>query len=227
MSSQASWQTGAFGQGGADWSEDFPDRHSVEGLLRRLVKQVEDTERRQRCPNDLRGRLISSRSRPTPRASGASDDSASLDRLHDQWAGSRDAQREAVNSAGVQALAEPCWAASTVAQAARWQSTAPFTSPFAANRSRLQVPVRVPRLPPIGQGQVHCLRSHEPSACFRRSALPDADRDLGKRLVGMAERLEHSVDAAWRRRLDDLTARVDATSGRSPMRSPPCPTCVA
>ena len=46
MSSQASWQTGASGQGGADWSEDFPDQQSVEGLLRRLVQQVEDTERR-------------------------------------------------------------------------------------------------------------------------------------------------------------------------------------
>jgi hypothetical protein len=43
MSSQASWQTGASGQGGADWSEDFPDQQSVEGLLRRLVQQVEET----------------------------------------------------------------------------------------------------------------------------------------------------------------------------------------
>ena len=41
--------------------------------------------------------------------------------------------------------------------------------------------------------------------------LPDADRDLSKRLVEMAERLEHSVDEAMApKALDDLTRRIEA-----------------
>jgi localization factor PodJL len=41
--------------------------------------------------------------------------------------------------------------------------------------------------------------------------LPDADHDLSKRLVEMAERLEHSVDSAMApKTLDGLTARVEA-----------------
>jgi localization factor PodJL len=44
--------------------------------------------------------------------------------------------------------------------------------------------------------------------------LPDADHDLSKRLVEMAERLEHSVDTAMApKTLDSLTARVE-TMGR-------------
>src|SRR5262245_6190838 len=89
MSSQASWQTGASSGGGADGGEEFPDQQSVEGLLRRLVQQVEETERRYgEALNDLQGRLDQlSLTTDAARVSAASDDSATLNRLHDQVSG--------------------------------------------------------------------------------------------------------------------------------------------
>ncbi|MEZ0278294.1 MAG: hypothetical protein ACAH04_03715, partial [Methylibium sp.] len=186
MSSQASWQTGASGQGGADWSEDFPDQQSVEGLLRRLVQQVEDTERRYgEALNDLQGRLDQlALTTGAARASVASNDSATLDRLHDQVSGlARRFEREAATSLddferlGQAVLGGLDRGASGLAFGG---STAPFT--FAPHE---------PTFPPL--------------------PLPDADHDLSKRLVAMAERLEHSVDSAMApKTLHDLTARVEA-----------------
>ena len=186
MSSQASWQTGASGQGGADWSEDFPDQQSVEGLLRRLVQQVEDTERRYgEALNDLQGRLDQlALTTGAARASVASNDSATLDRLHDQVSGlARRFEREAATSLddferlGQAVLGGLDRGASGLAFGS---STAPFT--FAPHE---------PTFPPL--------------------PLPDADHDLSKRLVEMAERLEHSVDSAMApKTLHDLTARVEA-----------------
>jgi localization factor PodJL len=186
MSSQASWQTGASGQGGADWSEDFPDEQSVEGLLRRLVQQVEDTERRYgEALNDLQGRLDHlALTTGAARASVASNDSATLDRLHDQVSGlARRFEREAATSLddferlGQAVLGGLDRGASGLAFGS---STAPFT--FAP---------------------------HEPT--FPPPPLPDADHDLSKRLVEMAERLEQSVDEAMApKTLHDLTARVEA-----------------
>src|SRR4029453_8682702 len=101
MSSQASWQTGASSERGADWGEEFPDQQSVEGLLRRLVQQVEETERRYgEALNDLQGRVGQlGVATGAPRVSGASDDSATLNRLHDQVSGlARRFEREAATS---------------------------------------------------------------------------------------------------------------------------------
>ena len=190
MSSQASWQTGASGQGGADWSEDFPDQQSVEGLLRRLVQQVEDTERRYgEALNDLQGRLDQlALTTGAARASVASDDSATLDRLHDQVSGlARRFEREAATSLddferlGQAVLGGIDRGASGLAFGS---STAPSLSPF----TFAPYEPRFPLLP-----------------------LSDADHDLSKRLVEMAERLEHSVDSAMApKTLQDLTARVEA-----------------
>src|SRR5262245_64429262 len=138
MSSQASWQTGASGQGGADWGEEFPDQQSVEGLLRRLVQQVEETERRYReALNDLQGRLDQlALTIGAARASGASDDSATLNRLHDQVSGlARRFEREAATSLddferlGRAVLGGLDRGARGLAFES---STAPFPSPFAA-----------------------------------------------------------------------------------------------
>jgi localization factor PodJL len=187
MSSQASWQTGASGQGGADWSEDFPDQQSVEGLLRRLVQQVEETERRYgEALNDLQGRLDQlALTTGAARASVTSNDSATLDRLHDQVSGlARRFEREAATSLddferlGQAVLGGLDRGGSGLAFGS---STAPFT--FAPDE---------PTFPPF-------------------SPLPDADQDLSKRLVEMAEWLEHSVDSAMApKTLNDLTARVEA-----------------
>lgn len=199
MSSQASWQTGASSGGGADWGEEFPDQRSVEGLLRRLVQQVEETERRYGdALNDLQGRLDQlALTTGAARVSGASDDSATLNRLHDQVSGlARRFEREAATSLddferlGRAVLGGLDRGAGGLAVES---STAP--SPFAAEPFTL---------------------ANSPfafaSSDFRPfPPLPDADHDLSRRLVEMAERLEHSVDSAMApKTLDGLTARVEA-----------------
>jgi localization factor PodJL len=188
MSSQASWQTGASGQGGADWSEDFPDQQSVEGLLRRLVQQVEETERRYgEALNDLQGRLDQlALTTGVARASVASNESATLDRLHDQVSGlARRFEREA---------ATPLDDFERLGQAVLGGLDR-GASRLAFGRSAAPSPVT--------------FAPHEPP--FPLPPLPDADHDLSKRLVEMAERLEHSVDSAMApKTLNDLTARVEA-----------------
>src|SRR5262245_36903976 len=175
MSSQASWQTGASGRGGADWSEEFPDQQSVEGLLRRLVQQVEDTERRYgEALNDLQRRLDQlALTTGAARASVASNDSATLDRLHDQVSGlARRFEREAATS--------------------------------------------LDDFERLGQAVLGGLDCGASGLAFGNSTfplppLPDADHDLTRRLVEMAERLEQSVDSAMApKTLNDLTARVEA-----------------
>src|SRR5262245_8227679 len=197
MSSQASWQTGTPGPGGADWDDEFPDQQSVEGLLRRLVQQVEETERRYSdALNDLQGRLDQlSLKTGAARASGASDDSATLDRLHDQVSGlARRFEREAATSLddferlGRAVLGGLDRGASRLAfESSTAPLPAPASSPYAFDP--YEPSSAIPPFPP----------------------LPDADRDLSQRLVEMAERLEHSVDSAMApKTLDVLTARVEA-----------------
>src|SRR5262245_21748745 len=201
MSSQASWQTGASGQGGADWGEEFPDQQSVEGLLRRLVQQVEETERRYReALNDLQGRLDQlALTTGAARVSAASDDSATLNRLHDQVSGlARRFEREAATSLddferlGRAVLGGLDRGARDLAFES---SAAPFPSPFTAE------PLALPSSPfPFANSDFPPF-----------PPLPDADHDLSKRLVEMAERLEHSVDSAMASKtLDGLTARIEA-----------------
>src|SRR5262245_3575916 len=205
MSSQASWQTGTPGPGGADWDDEFPDQQSVEGLLRRLVQQVEETERRYSdALNDLQGRLDQlSLKTGAARASGASDDSATLDRLHDQVSGlARRFEREAATSLddferlGRAVLGGLDRGASRLAFES---STAPLPFPLAAE-------------PLTPASSPYAFDPYEPSSAVPPfPPLPDADRDLSQRLVEMAERLEHSVDSAMApKTLDVLTARVEA-----------------
>ena len=190
MSSQASWQTGASGRGGADWSEDFPDQQSVEGLLRRLVQQVEETERRYAdALLDLQVRLDQlALKTDAARASVASDDSATLDRLHDQVSGlARRFEREAATSLDdFERLGQ-----AVLGGIDRGASGLAFGSSTAPSLSLFTFAPHEPTFPPL--------------------PLPDADHDLSKRLVAMAERLEHSVDSAMApKTLQDLTARVEA-----------------
>jgi localization factor PodJL len=185
MSSQASWQTGASDRSGADWSEEFPDRQSVEGLLRRLVRQVEETERRYgEALSDLQGRLDQlALTTGAARVSAASDDSATLDRLHDQVSGlARRFEREAATSLDD---------FERLGQAVLGGLDRSTSGLFYANSIAPSAFV--------------------PQPSFPLPPLPDADHDLSKRLVEMAERLEQSVDSAMApKTVNDLTARVEA-----------------
>jgi localization factor PodJL len=205
MSSQENWQTGASRQGGAGCGEDVPDRQSVESLLRRLVHQVEETERRYgEALDDLQRRLDHlAHKTDAARMSGAPGDAATLDRLHDQVSGlARRFEHEAATSLDdFERLGRAVMGGleRDAGGFASGPSPEPFASPFAdepamASSSLFTFPVpdRGPVFPPF-------------------PPLPDTDGDLSKRLVEMAHRLEDSVDAAMApKALDDLNARVDA-----------------
>jgi localization factor PodJL len=192
MSSQESWQTGASRHGGAGCGEDFPDQQSVESLLQRLVHQVEETERRYcEALDDLQRRLDHlAHKTDAARTSGASGDAATLDRLHDQVSGlARRFEHEAATSL------DDFERLGRAVMGGLERDASPFAAePVMAASS----PFTVPAL--------------EPNPVFRPfPPLPDTDRDLSKRLVEMAHRLEDSVDAAMApKALDDLNARVDA-----------------
>jgi hypothetical protein len=183
MSSQASWQTG-----GAGWGEGFPDEQSVEGLLRRLLVQVEETERRYSdALDELQGRLDQLALKTDAARSGATGGGQALDRLHDQVSGlARRFEREASSSLDDFERLGRAVMGGLDRDASGFSfdpSAPPYTSP-----------------------------TPEPNSVFSSfPPLPEADRDLSKRLIEMAHRLEHSVDAAMTpRSLDDLPARIDA-----------------
>jgi hypothetical protein len=202
MASQASWQTGA-----PDRDEDVPDRQSLESLLRRLMQQVEETERRYgEALDELQGRLDRLAHKTDAARSTGPGDAATLDRLHDQVSGlARRFEREASTSLDdFERLGRAVMVGLDrgASGSASHPSATPFTSPFAAEPAftlpspfvpePFNAAAPGPRFPPF-------------------PPLPDADRDLGKRLVDMAHRLEHSVDAAMApKALDDLNLRIDA-----------------
>jgi localization factor PodJL len=183
MSSQASWQTG-----GAGWGEGFPDEQSVESLLRRLLVQVEETERRYSdALDELQGRLDQLALKTDAVRSGATGGGPALDRLHDQVSGlARRFEREASSSLDDFERLGRAVMGGLDRDASGFSfdpSAPPFTSPTP------ELSAVFPSFPP----------------------LPEADSDLSQRLIEMAHRLEHSVDAAMTpRSLDDLHARIDA-----------------
>ncbi len=218
MSSQASWQTG-----GAGWGEAADDPQSLENLLRRLMQQVEETERRYgEALDELQGRLDRlAHKTDAARSTGAPGDAATLDRLHDQVSGlARHFEREASTSLddferlGKAVMGGLDRGASGFAFG---PSPTPFLSPFAAEPFKpAATPFNFPSPfapePLNPAGALFTFPAPEPTPFFPPfPSLPDADRDLGKRLVEMAHRLEDSVDAAMApKALDGLNARIDA-----------------
>ncbi len=197
MSSLESWQTGASRHGDAGRGEDLPEQQSVESLLRRLVQQVEDTERRySEALDDLQRRLDQlALKTDAARTSGTQGDAATLDRLHDQVSGlAQRFEREAATSLDdFERLGRAVMGG--LDRGASGLASGP--SPFAA-APPASAPFTIP--------------APEASPAFLPfPPLTDADRDLSKRLVEMAHRLEDSVDAAMApKALDELHARVDA-----------------
>jgi hypothetical protein len=203
MSSQEKWQTGASRHGGAGWGEDVPDQQSVENLLRRLVHQVEETERRySEALDDLQRRLDHlALKTDAARTSGTPGDAATLDRLHDQVSGlARRFEREAGTSLDDFERLGRAVMGGLERDAGRFVSgpSATLFPPSFATEPPASAPFSFP--------------ASEPTPVFPPfPPLPDTDRDLSKRLVEMAHRLEHSVDAAMApKALGDLNTRVDA-----------------
>jgi localization factor PodJL len=224
MASHASWQTGGAGRvGAAGWGEAFPDQQAIENRLRRLMQQVEESERRYcEALDELQARLNQlAHGSDNPRNSGAGGDAATLDRLQDRVSGlARRFEHEASTSLddferlGRAVMGgldrEPSGFASG-------PSATPFPSPFVAERP---TPASTPFTSPSPFAP-EPLNIASPSFTFSAPGpgpsfppfppLPDVDRDLSKRLVEMAHRLENSVEEAMTpKAIDILNARIDA-----------------
>ena len=201
MASQASWYSGALGrQGEASADKGLADQHAIEDLLRRLVHRVETSERHySEALDDLHARLgrLSQQTDPA-RAAG---DAVTFERLHDQLSSlARRLEREASTPLDdFERLGRALAGGLDQGASGSVPRPAPFPSPFEPGPARAasapfnfsfpEAGYAIPPLPPL---------------------LPDADRDLDKRLVEAAHRLERSVGAAMTPQLlDALNARLD------------------
>src|SRR5512143_296879 len=86
MASEATWQAGGAHRTGEASADGPMDQRTVESLLRLLVERVEESERRySEALDELHARLDQlSQTTDAARATGAPEDSATLDRLHEQ-----------------------------------------------------------------------------------------------------------------------------------------------
>ena len=214
MVSEASWQTGGLSGRGATPSAEGPmDQQSVETLLRRLVQRVEESERRySEALLDLHARLDQlSQTTGAAQASGAFEDAETFDRLHNQVSSlARRLEQEASTSLDDferlgRALSGELEAATALA------GTSPakpdLLSELAASSFRPSEPVA--HTPPFSYAPL----ATDYQASPQTSAFPTEDRDLDKRLVEMAHRLEHSISSALpATALEALSARLDEIS---------------
>jgi localization factor PodJL len=205
MVSEPSWQMGGLGSHGSSLTGERPmDQQSVESLLRRVVERVEASERRySEALDELHARLDRlSQTTDAVRLTGAPEDAETFDRLHDQVSSlARRLEREAstplddFERLGRALSGELDYAAGMMAKP-------DLLSELAA--SSIQ-----PSEPPFRQSAPYNFRT-DYAAPPQAAALPGEDRDLDKRLVDMAHRLEHSISTAMpAQALEALSARLD------------------
>ena len=196
MVSEPSWQMGGPGGRGAPSSSTGPmDQQSVESLLRRLVDRVEANERRySEALDELHARIDRlSQATEAVRATSSAEDAETFDRLHDQVSSlARRLERESskplddFERLGRALSGELDYAAGMMAKP-------DLLSELASSPLRPSEP-----------------RYDSPRSGTEYSAPPLDDRDLDKRLVEMAHRLEHSIGTAMpAQALEALKARLD------------------
>jgi hypothetical protein len=223
MAPEVRWQ--ASSAAGSSGSETLaPDRESVESLLRKLIKRIEESERRyEEALDELHARLGQvSYSASVNEALGTPEETETLERLRRQLSDlarrleqpqpKKQAERlprldKALDevravSTGL-ALAEPDWFASLSASLAAAEGRAepePVSAPL---------PEREPRYT---------------SPSFTPSPTIDEDADFDRRLIEMAQRLERSIGEALpssaieklNARMDEISARFEAALAQEP-----------
>jgi localization factor PodJL len=214
MVSEASWQTGGLSGRGATPSAEGPmDQQSLETLLRRLVQRVEESERRySEALLDLHARLDQlSQTTGAAQASGAFEDADTFDRLHNQVSSlARRLEQEASTPLDDferlgRALSGELEAAAALAGTS--PSKPDLLSELAASSFRPSEPVA--HTSPFSYAPL----ATDYQASPQTSAFPAEDRDLDKRLIEMAHRLEHSISTALpATALEALSARLDEIS---------------
>ena len=223
MAPEVRWQaSSAAGSGGSETRA--PDRESVESLLRKLIKRIEESERRyEEALDELHARLGQvSYSASVNEALGTPEETETLERLRRQLSDlarrleqpqpKKEAERlprldKALDevravSTGL-ALAEPDWFASLSASLAAAEGRAepePAPAPLPASEPRYTSP------------------SFEPSPSI------DEDADFDRRLIEMAQRLERSIGEALpssaieklNARMEEISARFEAALAQEP-----------
>ena len=214
MAPEVRWQaSSAAGSGGSETRA--PDRESVESLLRKLIKRIEESERRyEEALDELHARLGQvSYSASVNEALGTPEETETLERLRRQLSDlarrleqpqpKKEAERlprldKALDevravSTGL-ALAEPDWFASLSASLAAAEGRAepePAPAPLPASEPRYTSP------------------------SFAPSPSIDEDADFDRRLIEMAQRLERSIgEALPSSSIEKLNARMEEISAR-------------
>ena len=213
MAPEVRWQTSSVASlGGSDTLA--PDRESVESLLRKLIRRIEESERRYaEALDELHARLGQvSYSASVSEALGTPEETETLERLRHQLSDlarrleqpqpKKEAERlptldkalEEVRavSAGL-ALAEPDWFAS-------------LSASLAAAEARVEPEPAPAPLP-----------ESEPRYASRSFAPPSAseDADFDRRLIDMAQQLERSIGEAMpSSAIEELNARMKEISAR-------------
>ena len=223
MAPEVRWQaSSAAGSGGSETRA--PDRESVESLLRKLIKRIEESERRyEEALDELHARLGQvSYSASVNEALGTPEETETLERLRRQLSDlarrleqpqpKKEAERlprldKALDevravSTGL-ALAEPDWFASLSASLAAAEGRAepePAPAPLPASEPRYTSP------------------------SFAPSPSIDEDADFDRRLIEMAQRLERSIGEALpssaieklNARMEEISARFEAALAQEP-----------
>jgi hypothetical protein len=210
MVSEASWQrSGAARQSGAPSAQRPLDQYSIESLLRRLVSRIEENERRYgRALDELHARLDHlSQTTETARARSARDDSDTLDRLHDQVSKlARRLEQEA--SSPLDDFERLGKALSSGMDYGTGASGLGFGAAEELSRPPLETPVESE--PPFSFWVPDPLYSTPQMQSAGKISSPSEDRDLDKRLIDVAHRLERSIETTMSTAvLEALNARLD------------------
>jgi localization factor PodJL len=193
------------------------EQHSVESLLRRLIERIEDNERRYgRALDDLHARLDRlSHTTDAARAgvTSASDDRATLDRLHDQVSKlARRLEQEASSPLDdFERLGKALSGGmdySTGASGLSGSAPEDLGTPPYASRPLLETPVGTE--PPFSYWIPEPSYSPPPESSAGKFSSTSEDRDLDKRLIDVAHRLERSIETTMSTAvLEALNARLD------------------
>jgi len=217
MVSEASWQRrGPARPSSAPHAQRPVEQHSVESLLRGLIERIEDNERRYgRALDDLHARLDRlSHTTEAARASvtSASDDRATLDRLHDQVSKlARRLEQEAssplddferLGKALSGGMEYNTGASGLSGSAPEDLGISPYASwPLLETPVGTQQPFShwVPEPP-----------NTPPETSAGKFSSASEDHDLDKRLIDVAHRLERSIETTMSTAvLEALNARLD------------------
>ena len=226
MAAEASWQaSSAETLSGSDFSPSGPhrDQRTVEGLLRRLVERVEESERRYgEALEELHARLdrLSQAAEPAP-AADSSEETETLERLRSQLSSlARRLDHPEEMAPGLDDLAKlgRAWSEARDMSAGLTEEQGRFASPL--------FPVPTPFVP-SAPAFSFALPGENPGYATPSFELPPFGTEysnLDKRLIDMAQRLEHSIGEAMpaaaietlNTRMEEIGRRFEAALEQGP-----------